>query len=61
MINGKRQKGKPIQLRPSKELRKWLEEEARKQQRSLNNLILLLLAKNFRSTETDVVVAENAE
>lgn len=41
--------GKPIQIRPSLELRKQLEEEKKKQNRSLNNLIIVILTKFFRS------------
>jgi hypothetical protein len=40
--------GKPIQIRPPRELRKRLESEAREQNRSLNNLIIVLLGKFFR-------------
>lgn len=46
-------KGKPIQIRPSLELRKRLEEEKRKQTRSLNNLIIVILTKFFNSQDTE--------
>lgn len=40
---------KPIMLRPSPELRKVLEEEAASRRRSLNNLIIVLLERIFRT------------
>ena len=40
--------GKPIQIRPPRKLRKRLEDEAREQNRSLNNFIVVLLDKHFR-------------
>ncbi len=37
-----------ITIYPNKELRKKLDQEAEKEQRSLNNLILLILNKYFK-------------
>lgn len=44
--------GKPIQIRPSAELRKKLEEEKRHQNRSLNNLVIVILTKFFNQKES---------
>ncbi len=49
VLKTKQLDGKPIQLRPPRELRKKLEEEAQRQNRSLNNLIIVLLTRVFRS------------
>lgn len=45
--------GKPIQIRPPHDLRKRLETEAQQQNRSLNNLIIVLLTKLFRTQDSE--------
>jgi hypothetical protein len=46
-------KGKPIQVRPSVELRLLLDREKKQQRRSLNNLIIIILEKYFRATTVE--------
>jgi hypothetical protein len=42
---------KPILIRPPIELRSRLEDEAQKQNRSLSNLIVVMLTKMFRAID----------
>ncbi len=51
--------GKSILVRPPHELRKQLEEEAESQNRSLSNLVLIILMKFFR--QHAATEAEHAE
>jgi hypothetical protein len=44
---------KPIQLRPTVELRKRLESESKRQNRSLNNLLVVILTNYFRSKDNE--------
>lgn len=44
-------KSKPIQIRPPVELRKRLEREKQQQNRSFNNLIVVILTKFFRTQD----------
>lgn len=41
--------GKPIQVRPSPEMRRRLEAEAEQQKRSLNNLVIVILERYFKT------------
>lgn len=43
--------GKPIFIRPPRELRERLDEEKRNENRSLNNLIIIILQKFFRDRD----------
>jgi len=52
--------GKPILVRPPSELRKQLEAEAESQNRSLSNLVLIILMKFFRQHGV-TTEAEHAE
>jgi hypothetical protein len=45
--------GKPIQIRPSAELRDRLEKEKRAQNRSLNNLVIVILTKFFTTKDLE--------
>lgn len=44
---------KPILVRPSPELRRKIEREAKEQKRSMGNLLLIIITKFFRSQEAN--------
>lgn len=45
--------GKPIQLRPPVNIRKLLEQEAEREGRSLNNLLITILRRYFAGRSAD--------
>lgn len=44
---------KPILVRPSPELRRRLEKEAKEQQRSLNNLLIIIATRFFTVQDSE--------
>lgn len=51
---------KPILFRPPVELRERLESEAARQQRSLSNLIVVMLTRVFRAADAKTNGGQNA-